>query len=188
MLQLIHLEEIHTLLLSVPDLYDQLERRDAKLLLNSKKWLLLSENICKNYRLSITSNISGLRGLLISAERGVKPKEIELVRESTKRKIVEAAIAYCIKTAVELITSTIKKDQDRIDEAERIMMRIVTIGITKGLIHARENGESNSEYLKKVWTNFSLDPDISGGVTNVISLAGPNDSLIIFDRVLCQYT
>jgi hypothetical protein len=187
MLQLFHLEEIHSLLLSVPDLYNQMERRDPNLLINTKKWFLLCEDVCKNYRLSISSNISGLRGLLISAERGIKPKEIELIREVTKRKIIDASIAFCLRSAVDLFTALIKKDQDRIDEAERIMMQLVTIGISKRLIPKKGNDENNSEYLKKAWAKLSSDIDISGGVTNMLSLAGPNDSLIIFDRVLSNY-
>jgi hypothetical protein len=132
----------------------------------------------------VSGNIASLRSELISAERGVIPEGLEFHGRVSIRKIKDATAANLIKKASELVSIAIRKDQERVTEAERITQQLVTLSKTKGIIKEIPRGEHLTEKLKAIWKDISADPDLSAGTVNLTGLIGVNDALIILDRTI----
>lgn len=184
MLRIVNLEEIQGMLLRIPGLVDQQDRRDPDFVQDVKRWLSKLEKILDDNRIPVAGNVAALRGVLISAERDVIPAGIEFHGRSTGRKIREAAAAYVLRQTGDLVSSVIQKDDERIAEAKRMGRQLVALAKAKGLIHELPSGENYTEMLKAMWRTLSSDPDISPGTVNVEGLVGSNDALIILDRTI----
>jgi len=188
MLRITNLEEIQSLLLRIQYLVDLQERRDSDFVHEVKEWLSKLEKVLDNNRMPVAGNVAALRGLLISAERGVIPAGVEFHGRSTKRKILDAAAAYVLRQTGDLISSVIQKDHERVAEAERLSRQLVAIAKAKGLLLERPTGDNFTDMLTAFWRTLSADPELSSGTVNVEGLIGPNDALIILDRTITSDT
>lgn len=188
MLRITNLEEIQRLLLRIQYLVDIQERRDSDFVCEVKEWLSKLEKVLDNNRMPVAGNVAALRGLLISAERGVIPAGVEFQGRSTKRKILDAAASYVLRQTGDLVSSIIQKDHERIAEAERLIRQLVAIAKAKGLLQERPTGDNFADILKAFWRTLSADPELSPGTVNVEGLIGPNDALIILDRTITSDT
>ena len=66
MLNIVHLEEIHALLLRVPGLIQQMDSRDAAFVDSVKAWLTEAEQMLLGNRLAVAADVAVLRSVLIS--------------------------------------------------------------------------------------------------------------------------
>jgi hypothetical protein len=187
MLRIVNLEEITSKLLQVPSLVNLQETRDPNFANNVKQWLSELEKILENNRIPAAGSVASLRGVLISAERGAIPAGIEFQGRATGRKIREATAADVIRQASDLVSNVIKRDQERIAEAERITRQLVALAKTKGLIREHPHNNNLADSLKHIWRTMSADPDLSQGTASVEGLIGPNDALIILDRTITSW-
>lgn len=184
MLNIVNLEEIQSILLLIPALVDLQQQRDSDFVEEVKNWLKKMEKVLENNRIPAVGNVATLRGVLISAERGVIPVGIELRGRPTGRKIKEATAADVLRHVGELVSNVIHQDRERVAEAKRLGRQLVALAKTKGLICELPSGEQYTEMLKVMWRTLSSDPDISPGSVNVEGLVGPHDALIILDRTI----
>jgi len=149
-----------------------------------KHWLVKLEKVLENNRLPAAGNVAALRALLISAEQGVIPAGVEFHGRATGRKIRDAAAAYVLRHAGDIVSIAIQKDCERVAEAERMTRQLVSLAKARGLIQELPSGENFTDMLKAIWRSLSADPDISPGTINVEGLIGPHDALVILDRIL----
>lgn len=184
MLRIVNLEEMQCMLLRIPGLVDLQERRDTDFVQDVKQWLLKLEKVLENNRLPTAGNVAALRAMLISAERGVIPAGVEFHGRATGRKIRDAAAAHVLRHAGDIVSSIIQKDRDRVADAERMTRQLVSLAKAKGLIHELPSGENFTDILKSIWRTLSADPDIAPGTINIEGLVGPQDALVILDRIL----
>jgi hypothetical protein len=184
MLGILNLEEIHGLLLRIPDLVNLQERRDPGFVQEVKRWLATMELVLGNNRMPVVGNVAALRGLLTSAERGAIPAEIEVHGRPTSRIIRESAATEVLRRAGDLVSNAVREDVSRIAEAERLGRKVVALADFKGLIRAIPRGSDNTASLKKIWHTLSADPDIAAGAANLLGLIGPSDALIVLDRAI----
>ena len=184
MLNIVNLEEIQSILLLIPALVDLQQQRDSDFVEEVKNWLKKMEKVLENNRIPAVGNVATLRGVLISAERGVIPVGIELHGRPTGHKIKEATAADVLRHVGELVSNVIHQDRERVAEAKRLGRQLVALAKTKGLICELPSGEQYTEMLKVMWRTLSSDPDISPGTVNVEGLVGPHDALIILDRTI----
>ncbi len=184
MLRIVNLEEITGMLLHVPALTNLQETRDPNFVPKVKLWLSELEKMLERNRLPATGTVASLRGILISAERGAIPAGIEFQGRATERKIREATAAYVVRQTSDLVSNVIKRDQERVAEAERITRQLVSLAKAKGLIREPLHRNNSADILQTVWRMMSADPDLSQGTVSVEGLIGPFDALIILDRLL----
>jgi hypothetical protein len=187
MLRITNLEEIQGMLLCIPSLVDLQERRSPHLVQDVRKWLSRLEKVLHSNRMPVAGNVAALRGLLISAERGVIPPGVEFHGRSSGRKIREAATAYVLRQAGDIVSNVIHKDHDRVAEAERISQQLVALARAKGLIEEHPSGDDFSNMLQAIWRTMSADPDLSPGTVSVEGLIGPHDALVVLDRTITSY-
>lgn len=184
MLNIVNIDEIKGLLFRIPQLTDLQQQRDPSFDDEVKKWLSELEKVLENNRIVQTGEIATLRGVVISAERGVIPQGMNFLGRSSRRKVVEAAVSYAMREAGHLVTEIIQKDIDRVSDAERMMRQLIALAKAKGInLDVPDNG-NHTDALKHLWGALSADPDISPGTINVEGLVGPNDALIVLDRIL----
>lgn len=185
MLNIVNLEEIQRMLLLVPSLIQKQEERQTSLNESVKTWLTDSEQILINNRLSVAAEVAVLRGVLISAERGVVPHGMGFAVRTTARKIKEAAAVEVLRKAAEAILQAIAADAARIAEGERLMRQILAVAQRKGISQVPEHSSYNhTELLKAIWRVMTEDPDLGGGAARLEGLVGINDTLLLLDRVL----
>ena len=182
MLRVVNLEEIQNLLLLVPSIVKLSEEKDFGFVSAVKKWLIQMEMVLKNNKLSVSANVAGFHGVLISAEQGNIPSGINFKGAITRRKVREATASRSISQAVEIVSDRLQKDIERVDEAERIIRQLVSIAKCKGLIVDVPSGNNFSDALKSVWKTMSADQVLSQGAVSVEGLVGPHDALILLDR------
>jgi hypothetical protein len=184
MLHIVNLEEIQNLLLRVSDIVELSEQRDLNFVSAVKKWLTELEGAIKNNHLPTSANIASLRGNIISAEQGNIPAGINFRGRATKRKILEATAGQSIGQAVNIVTCSIQKDVERVNEAERITRQLVAIAKSNGLITELPHGKNFAAMLRLLWQKMSADQVLSQGIVSVEGLVGPNDALLILDRTI----
>jgi len=186
MLRIVNLEEITDMLLRVPSLINLQENKDTNFIPEAKRWLLELEKILERNKIPAAGAVASLRGVLISSERGAIPVSIEFQSRATGRKIREATAAYVVRQANDIVSNLIRKDQERISEAERITRQLVSMAKAKGLIREHPYQDNFAERLRVIWRMMSADQALSQGTQSVEGLIGPNDALIILDRSITQ--
>ena len=186
MLRIVNLEEITNILLCVPSLINLQENKDTNFIPEAKRWLLELEKILERNKIPAAGTVASLRSVLISSERGAIPVNIEFQSRATGRKIREATAAYVIRQANDIVSNLIRKDQERISEAERITRQLISMTKVKGLIREHPHQENFAERLRAIWRMMSADQSLSQGTQSVEGLIGPNDALIILDRSITQ--
>lgn len=188
MLRIVNLEEIQNMLLRVPGIVELNEQRDPRFVPAVKKWLTELETVLKNNHLTVSANIASLRGNLISTDQGNIPTGINFTSCITKRKVREATASQSISQAVDIVTINIQNDVGRVTEAERVTRQLVSIAKSKGLLTEIPHGVNFTGMLKLIWKTMSADQVLSQGVVSVEGLVGPNDALLILDRVITADT
>lgn len=186
MLRIANLEEIQNMISSIAGLVDLQENRDPNFVDETKRWLTKLEKILENNRMTIVGNVAAFRGTLISAERGLIPEGIEFHGRSTGRKIKNATAAYVLRQAGEIASVAILKDNDRVDEAERMCRQLVAVAKAKGMNLRIPEGGNRAEKLRGLWQTLVSDQDITAGTVNIEGLVGPHDALIILDRAIAR--
>ncbi len=184
MLHIINLEDIQAMLLRVPGLVHELEERDPGFVGSVKAWLTQAEQVLINNRLAVAAEVAVLRGVLISAERGVIPPGMTFSTRTTMRKIKDAAAADVLRKAEELIFSAISADAVRFAEGEKLTQQIVAVAQRKGLIPVTPCVDKHTERLKAIWQAMNMDPDLGAVTTHLAGLVGAYDVLILLDRML----
>lgn len=183
-MHIVNLEEIHNLLLQVPELINSFERRDSNFFDSVKNWLIQLEKVLVNNRMAVASEIAVLRGVLISAERGVQPEGIVFTGKRTPRKVKDASAADVLRKANALISDVIKVPAAQIAEGERITRQLVAIAQQKGLIRTNQDTGKHADNLNAIWKTIVNDPELRPVSTHLIGLVGTTDALILLDRML----
>lgn len=186
MLHIVNLEEIQGILLRLPGLIHDLERRDPNFASAAKDWLTQAEQILVNNRLAVAADVAVLRGALISAERGVIPPGLVFSGRMTSRKIRDASAADVLRKAEELISDTIKGSLAQIAEGERLTRQLLAVAQRKGLIPGGPHMGERTEMLTGIWHAMTVDPDLGSATTHLAGLVGAQDALILLDRGLAR--
>lgn len=184
MLHLVNFEEIKGLLLCVPGFIHDFERRDPKFTDAVKAWLTQVEHVLLNNRMAVAAEVAVLRGVLISAERGVLPPGLVFTGRTTARKIKDASAVDVLRKAEELISAAIRRDVERFTEGERLIQQIVIVAQRKGLIPPALSVDKFAEELKAIWHAMIVDPDLGPATVHLAGLVGTYDALILLDRML----
>ena len=184
MLHIMNLEEIQGMLLRVPELIDSLEKRDPSFVSSVKEWLTQAEQVLISNRLAVAAEVAVLRGVLVSAERGVIPPGMAFSTRTTMRKIKDASAADVLRKAEELIFRAISADAVRFAEGEKLTQQIVAVAQRKGLIPVTPSVDKHTEMLKTIWQAMIMDPDLGAVTTHLAGLVGAYDVLILLDRML----
>lgn len=184
MLRIVQLEDLQRLLLLVPRLVDQLERGEAGFAEEAKNWLTSVEEALKANRMPTAGRVSALRGIIISAQRGLTPEGINLRARPTRRRICDAAAADAIRRAGDLVHAAIQQDFERVREAEVLGRQLVALSKARGLLIAKSAQENQTRYLQALWRSFAGDSELAPGVVRMESLVGPHDALVVLDRAM----
>ncbi len=183
MLHILNVEEIQGLLLTIPEMVSYLDKHDSRFTAAVKEWLSHAEKVLGDNRLAVAGDIAALRGLIISAERGVIIPDMDFTGQKTKRKAREAVAADALYKADQLISSIIKAYCAQITEGERLARQIVVVAKRKGILPVSITG-SQQEVLKATWRAITTDSDLIPAVTNLEGLFGATDAMILLDRAL----
>jgi transcriptional repressor TraM len=184
MLRIINLENIESLLLRVPAIIQRFDERDPGFISAVNEWLVNTEKVLNENRLTTAAEVSVLRGTLLAYERG-SGKDPESQKIVT-RKMKEARAAAVLKEATQVTSEAIRLRRAQVNEAERIMSQIVAAAYQLGVIPA-ETGQDHTAYLLAVKQTLSNRTELVSLVVHVLGLVGNVDFLILVDRAIAAW-
>jgi hypothetical protein len=186
MLCIADLEKLQKMLFRVSALVDLMERGEGRFVSEVKSWCSDLEKLLTLNWMSEAGTIAGLRGLLVSVERGALPQEIRLMGKVTRKKVREVTAIEVIRLVVHVLSEALRKDQARIAEAERIVTQLVSAAKAKGIVDNLNLERDRAMLTADIWHKMSGNPEISAGTVNVEGLVGPSDALVLLDRVIAK--
>ncbi len=184
MLRIVHIDEIQDLLLLLPNLVQQQERRSTDFAPNAGAWLKSLEKVLAANRLYQAGNIATLRGGLVAAEQGQAPAGLEFRGRPSRSRVLNATASQALQRAAEVASTLIAENRPRLAEAERVAQQIVAAALSRGLITAREEEVSNTQYLRMLRRSLVKSGDLESAVVHLEGLVGPHDALTLLDRAL----
>jgi hypothetical protein len=182
MLPLPNLEEIQAQLLELPAIFRAYEERDGDFVERAREWLQRLEEALTENRLPSAGAVAGLRGLIVSAERGAVPAGFSFLGGTSPRKVRDAAAAEALRRAEETVSGVLRADVAQLDEAARLVRQMVAMARRKGLIESAAGAASHSEAVNAIWAAFLRDPDLAAAATRVNGLAGAHNALFLLGR------
>lgn len=187
MLRIMQAEEIASLLLLLPDLVRQQERRSTDFVRNAGEWLNLLEGAFAAMRLYQAGSIAMLRSGLVAAEQGELPAGLQFRGRPTRSRVLNAVASQALQRAADMATTLIAENQPRLAEAERVAQQIVAAALSRGLITGHPEGVSNTKYLLMLRRILVTSVDLENAVVHLEGLVGPYDALILIDRALAPH-
>lgn len=184
MMHIVSLEEIQNQLLQVSELVNRLDKRDSSFAEMVKEWLTQTEQILVSNRLSIAADVAVLRGVLISAERGVLPMGMEISGHKTRRKVKDGAAVEMLRKADEIVSNTISGYAAQVQEGEHLARQLMAVARQKGMVPEVSGAYDHTTMINSIWNVMSNDPELGAGTTHLAGLVGPHDALILIDRML----
>jgi len=128
--------------------------------------------------------IATLRGVVISAERGVLPSEVTFITAPNSRKARDAAAADALRRAEVLIVDLLRDDLMKIRDAEQILRQIIAVANYKGYLKIGNGSMAYGDFVVQVWKWISEDSDLAQGAVNVTALVGFPNALALLRREL----
>ncbi len=187
MLSIIQIEEIETLCLKLPDLVRQQEQRSVDFVRNAGAWLETLEKALSANRLYQAGNVASIRSGLIAVQQGQSPEQIAFRSPPSHSRAVSAAAAHALQRAAEMASNLIAENKPRFNDADRIAQQIMAAAVSRGLIPARDEGISNTQYLRLVRRVLATVSDLENAAIVLEGLVGPQDTLIFIDRALTRF-
>jgi hypothetical protein len=145
-----------------------------------KRWLGEVEAILLSNRVPSAATVASLKAGLIAAQRGGAGPG---AAGRGSRRAREAAAAETLARAEEVVAGAVRADAQRFADAARLMQQVVAVGERKGLL-AGQGDATRSHALASTWRRLCADHDLAAVTTHAVSLAGPQDVLILLDRAL----
>src|SRR3989442_310387 len=181
MLRIMQVEEFADLLLLLPDLVQQQERRSTDFAPNAVAWLNSLEKVFAASRLYQAGSIAMLRSGLVAAEHGQVSAGLQFRGRPSRSRILNAVASQALQRAADMASTLIAENRPRLAEAERVAQQIVAAALSRGLITGRAEGVSNTQYLRTLRRNLVTSVDLESAVVHLEGLVGPYDALILFD-------
>lgn len=182
-----HIDEIAHLLLQLPELVHQQERRSPDFVQNTGAWLSSLEKALIANRLHQAGLIAMLRTSLVAAQQGEVPAGHEFRGRPTRLRVLNAVASETLQRATEIASLLLAENQSRIAEAERVAQQIVAVAVSRRLIAVREEKASNTQYLQTLRNGLVANGDLESAFAHLEGLVGPQDALILLDRALTPY-
>jgi hypothetical protein len=184
MLPLPNLEAIQAQFLELPAILRAYEERDGEFAERARVWLNRLEAALEDNRLPAAGAVAGLRGVIVSAERGAIPPGLSFLSTPNARKLRDAAAAEALRRAEEIVTAVLRADTAQIDDAGRLMRQMVAVAQRRSLLAAASGSTTHNEAVNAIWSAFLHDAELSPGATRVIGLVGAHNALFLLSREL----
>jgi hypothetical protein len=184
MLLLPNLEAIQAQFLELPTIFRSYEESDSEFAEHARAWLNRLEASLEDNKLPSAGAVAGLRGLILSAERGTIPPGLSFLGTPNSRKLRDAAAADALRRAEEIVSGVLRADAAQLEEAGRLMRQMVAVAQLRGLLNAAHDGATHSDAVNAIWSAFLRDADLAPGTARVTGLVGAHNALFLLSREL----
>lgn len=186
MLPLPNLEELQALLLHLPAIVQRYEEKDATFVELAKEWLRVAEELLVRNSLPVAGAVAGLRGAVISAERGFMPAGMSAPGTSAPRRLRDFAAAEALRRAEELVSGAMRQDVAQLQDAEGVMRQMVVVAHYKGYLDVGATDVHRTDALQLLWSRFLADADLIQGAVRVSGLVGLPTAFALLDREMLR--
>ena len=188
MLDIANIEEIRRILLLLPELVDDHERRDPAFPSKVKDWLAQVERVLSGNRLVTAADVAALRSALIGAERGIVPVGLVIEGRSTRRKIRESVALDVLRKAEGLVSASIAADGARLSKAEQLGRELVAFAERKGILGGVLGASQVTQtQVKEMWKAVVDDKELGPFATRLAASVRLRDIPILLDQALTAF-
>lgn len=180
-MRLLQAEEIEGLLLKVPPLVDLLDGGDPAFVDAVISWLRDLETALLANQAPIASQISTLRGSLITIARGQAPPGVEFTRSASKRKLREAGAMDALRAAESTVSQHLSPTRQTIGEAGHLVGQLLVAAEQKN-IPDPGTWDASGPGLLNLWSAIASDSELRPATARVLALVGQADALILLSR------
>ncbi len=184
MLRIVNVEELEAILLRSSDLVKLQEQHSPIFVPRVQRWLGQLSAVLAANRLALASGVAGLSSEIEAAAAGLIPAGLVFRRPPTSQRLVAAVASYSMQRAIELVSGRLREEQQRIAEATHLSRQVLAVVRHQGLLPCPEQGGASWQYLRAVRSVLLSVPDLRLAVTRLEGLIGPQDTLVVLDRVL----
>lgn len=181
-LDLNSVETIQVALFEVPSLVDTMENTGVEPT-QILAWLCKVETLLAAKRLTVSAVVATNRATLISATKGRIVSGLMFNGRVSRSKLVSATAAHVLDQSVQQIREALAPTEAKLYEADQLAMQLVAIAKAKG-INAFGSAPLQVSDVTAWLESASVDADLVGGFTNLESLVGRSDSLLILARCI----
>ncbi len=153
--------------LLVPELVSKSSKKDLDFLPSLDAWLLDTEKIMKDNKISKCAEIAGLRSRIIVAGY---PENSKI----SKRKRQFSVATTIIDEAQTTVLSVLEPIENRIDETKGALRQLLGVAYQAGMI---DKSLEFNEMIQKLWASFSAHEQLRGAIANILVLVNQSDAL-----------
>ena len=180
-------EEAKKLQFEMPDIVRAYENQDYSFIEKVKTWLSAVEDLLKKYQMAEVSNISSLKGTLISVERGLIPSDILFKGRSTPKKIRQASALKIANDVNNILNEMVGAFNLKLNEAVTLARQLFAIASQKGLLAKFESIQDLNVKQKAIISVINNDPELNPWIVKLNSIMGIYESQIILDKTLSEF-
>lgn len=189
-MNLVTFDRIVLLLNQVPDIMALYEKRHPTFVSSVKCWMENMEKTLKNNRIQLTAEISTLKALITSAQRGVQNNDIGITIKAghnSKRNLVDAISVHVLHQAQHSLQTLLNPYQEKYDEANQIARKILLMASSLGMLNARLRTTFDPSTLPSLWKEFISNETISPWTARMLEIVSFNEALIIINKILDEW-
>jgi hypothetical protein len=181
-------EALETHLLHIKTLMDEYQNQGQHLYSNLLHWFHQIETILQNAQMVSVSEISILRGVLISAERGYfDPNYGVLPKGRSKRKALFSLSVILIRKAQEVINKELKPYIEDEKEARSLLKQIILVADSNHhLEFVKHFSNEQKENTAQIWAILEKDENIRQGFCQVKAKVSYPKALQILHQLLWE--
>ena len=181
-------DELQSLLEQVPDLVNKYESIDFTFTESLKRWLSSGEKLLISHHKPQVSELAGLRGNVVAAERGVYESSFAFNPRMPKRKAAAAIAIFSLKKAQEILQVMLHPIVENVEESRALIKQVLALSDQKGILaqfRMAENEVTNS--VLALWNNLAAIEDIRIGLNRILMLVSHAEALFLMEEILEEW-
>lgn len=172
------LEAIMAAQLRVTQLVDAYERGEPSFADDTKRWLMEMQEALTTGRIPFASELSILRGNIVSAEQGAVPPDLVLRGQPSPRKLRALVAFNALRKGEEIVRTATRPLAIQIGEGEDIIRQLVAL--------ARQNGvlSEDDTDAPQAWARIVATPELRNAAAVAMTTLGAANLMVLLQRRL----
>lgn len=189
-MNLVAFDRLIFLLNKVPDIVYLYEEKNPTFFNSVKEWMNHVEAVLKSNNIKLVAEISTLKSLLTSAQRGVQNKDIVVIvgtGNNSKRKVVDATAIHVLHQAQHSLQILLNPLEEKYGEAKQLARKILLMASALGILNARLRTTFDPNTLPSLWKDLVSNETLSPWAARMLEIVSFDEALTIVNKVLDEW-
>ena len=179
----------------VPHLASLYENRDPSFCDSVKDWMASVEAVMKNGRMRQAAEISTLKSMIISVQRGVMPSSDIAVpmRQSSgghgyKRKILDTVCVYVLYNAQRSLQALLSPYEEKYEQARQLVRKVLLMASASGILNpVLRTTFDPATTLPSLWKSLVASRTISPWTARILEIVSLEEAFTLINQVLDEW-